>query len=163
MGMSDAVWRRHANPWSGWTRLAGGLPLLALAIWSRVWLGWGALVLLALALGWIWYNPRAFAEPRSYRSWMSRGVLGEYVFLHHRALVAAHHRTAARWLSALSLPGALVLAAGLWQLRLDWVLLGIVLTGLPKLWFLDRMVWIWADWQRAGRSVLGLDLDGGSA
>ena len=36
--MTDAVWERHANPWSVWTRYAG-LPLLILAIWSRGWLG----------------------------------------------------------------------------------------------------------------------------
>ncbi len=38
--MTDAVWQRHTNPWSVWTRYAS-LPLLIVAIWSRVWLGWG--------------------------------------------------------------------------------------------------------------------------
>jgi hypothetical protein len=41
MAMDDRVWRRHANPWSGWTRVTV-LPLLVLAIWSRVWIGWWA-------------------------------------------------------------------------------------------------------------------------
>nr|WP_238997445.1 DUF6653 family protein [Mycolicibacterium sp. CBMA 361] len=36
--MTDAAWRRHANPWSVWTRFAA-IPLMMLAIWSRVW-GW---------------------------------------------------------------------------------------------------------------------------
>ena len=39
MAMSDEVWMRHANPWSGWTRIAV-FPLWFLAIWSRVWIGW---------------------------------------------------------------------------------------------------------------------------
>lgn len=37
-GMTDAVWQRHANPISGWSRVPV-LPLLALGIWSRVWFG----------------------------------------------------------------------------------------------------------------------------
>jgi len=36
MGMDDATWKRHANPWSGWSRITI-LPLLCLAIMSRVW------------------------------------------------------------------------------------------------------------------------------
>jgi hypothetical protein len=43
MAMDDGVWRRHANPWSGWTRVTV-LPILVLAIWSRVWIGWWALL-----------------------------------------------------------------------------------------------------------------------
>lgn len=38
MAMNDTVWQRHANPWSGWTRVAT-MPLFAIAAWSRVWIG----------------------------------------------------------------------------------------------------------------------------
>jgi len=44
MAMDDAVWMRHANPASVWSRIVTPLPLLPLAVWSRVWLGlarWG--------------------------------------------------------------------------------------------------------------------------
>lgn len=54
--MTDDVWARHANPWSGWTRYSG-LPLLILAIWSRVWWGWGAIAPILLVVLWIWLNP----------------------------------------------------------------------------------------------------------
>ena len=37
MYMSDDVWFRHANPWSGWTRFST-YPLFILAFWSRGWL-----------------------------------------------------------------------------------------------------------------------------
>ena len=37
--MDDKTWERHVNPWSVWTRMMI-LPVLALVIWSRVWLGW---------------------------------------------------------------------------------------------------------------------------
>ena len=49
MSMDDEAWARHANPWSAWTRFSCG-PFIVLAIWSRVWLGWWALLPLALAL-----------------------------------------------------------------------------------------------------------------
>lgn len=42
--MSEDAWARHANPWSVWTRIATALPLLILAVWSRVWLGWRSLI-----------------------------------------------------------------------------------------------------------------------
>ncbi|WP_424971551.1 DUF6653 family protein [Dinoroseobacter sp. S76] len=155
MGMSDRVWRRHANPLSVATRFTV-LPLLALAIWSRVWLGWAALVPVALVLLWTWWNPRAFREPRSFASWGSRAVLGERIFLAHRAEIPAHHLRVARMLGYASAPGALVMGAGLWMLWADWVVFGIVLTALPKTWFCDRMVWIHDDWVRAGGAVPGL-------
>lgn len=151
--MSEDVWRRHANPWSGWTRAGTGIPLLALAIWSRVWLGWGALVVLGLVMLWLWLNPRLFKEPLDFDHWISKGVLGEKVFLENRADIATHHRKAADVLAWASLPGVLVLGWGLWALHLDWVVFGGFMAALPKLWFLDRMVWILEDWQRDGRAV----------
>ncbi|MDJ0821808.1 MAG: hypothetical protein QNJ09_08380 [Paracoccaceae bacterium] len=157
MAMDDATWRRHANPWSGWTRLLTALPLFALAVWSRVWLGWGALVPVALALAWIWWNPRAFAEPANFDSWMSRAVLGERIFLEHREEVAPGHRMAARVLSWASLPGLAVFIWGLYALWWEGVVFGMLLTALPKIWFCDRMVWIHADWTREGRPVPGLE------
>ncbi len=39
--MDDATWLRHANPWSVILRFTV-LPLLILAFWSRLWLGWWA-------------------------------------------------------------------------------------------------------------------------
>ncbi len=40
MAMDDTTWARHANPWSVWTRVPI-LPALALAIYSRAWIGGG--------------------------------------------------------------------------------------------------------------------------
>ena len=40
--LSDETWRRHANPWSVWTRYAA-FPLLVVAVWSYHAIGWWAL------------------------------------------------------------------------------------------------------------------------
>lgn len=155
MGMTDEIWLRHANPWSGWTRLTI-LPLWALAIWSRVWIGvwaWGAV---ALVLIWIWFNPRIFSPPARFDSWMSRGVMGERVFLEFSEALPPHHRRMAMILGYGAVPGLLFLAWGLWALDAASVVFGVILAALPKLWFVDRMVWILEDWQRAGGKVPGL-------
>jgi len=56
------------------------LPLLAVAIWSRVWLGWWSMVPIVLCLVFLVVNPLLFAPPRSTRSWASKAVLGERVW-----------------------------------------------------------------------------------
>lgn len=150
MGMSDTAWERHANPWSGWSRLSI-LPLLAVAVWSRAWLGWWALAPVALVLAWTWLNPRLFPPPASTDNWMSHGVLGERVWLarsHDPAL--AHHRPVVRALTALAAFGALLLLAGLILLDLPLTTVGLVVAMLAKLWLLDRMVWV-------HRETLGTD------
>ena len=50
--MSDEAWKRHANPWSVWTRFAA-IPLMILAIWSRLWLGWWCLVPITAVIVWL--------------------------------------------------------------------------------------------------------------
>ena len=145
MGMQDADWRRHANPLSVWTRFTC-LPLLVLAIYARQWVGWWSLPLVALATVWTWVNPRAFPPPSDFGSWASRGTLGERIFLaRDRYGVAAHHVRAAHILTGLSALGALILAYGLVVLNPWATVLGVVATVLPKVWFVDRMVWIHAE------------------
>ena len=90
MGLSVEVLARHANPWSAFTRFTV-LPLLALAIWSRVWVGPWAWLLILLTLIWNWLNPRLFSPPSSLDNWASRGVLGERIWLNRRNEVRAHH------------------------------------------------------------------------
>lgn len=154
MAMDDAAWARHANPWSGATRFTV-LPLLVFAVWSRVWIEWWCLLPLALGLAWTWANPRLFPVPRTLDHWMSRAVLGERIFLEHRADVPEHHHRAAKLLAWASLPGLLILIWGLWTLWWEGAIFGTVLAILPKVWFCDRMVWLHDDWVRAGRAVPG--------
>lgn len=85
-GMTDEAWRRHANPWSVWTRFAG-IPLMILAIWSRAWIGWWAPVPCAVVVAWLWWNPRAF--PPIDTAWSSKGIFGERLWLQDRSRMPA--------------------------------------------------------------------------
>ncbi len=146
MRMTDDDWLRHANPWSGWTRLFFGAPLMVLAVWARVWIGGWAILAFALVLAWVWFNPRAFPPPKDYGSWMSRGVLGERIFLaRDRYDIPAHHLRAAHLTTALAFLGVVPAIWGLIVIDAPAVILGTALAMLAKTWFVDRMVWIHAD------------------
>ena len=145
MAMDDAAWARHANPWSAWSRFSC-LPLLALAVWSRAWIGWWALVPLALGLLWTWYNPRAFGPPATTDTWASKGTFGERVFLNRKAIpIPRHHARAARVLTMLSAVGAVILVYGLVVLNAWATICGLFVTVGAKAWFVDRMVWLYDD------------------
>lgn len=73
-GMSDEAWRRHANPWSVWTRFAA-IPAAILAFWCRTWIGWWALTPLAVVALWLWWNPHAFDPIDKPTAWSSKGHL----------------------------------------------------------------------------------------
>jgi hypothetical protein len=78
-GLQGESWLRHANPVSVWTRFAV-LPLLAVSIWSRDWIGWWSLVPIALSLVFMVVNPLLFPKPASTRNWASKGVFGERIW-----------------------------------------------------------------------------------
>jgi hypothetical protein len=145
MAMSEATWQRHANPWSAWTRFLT-LPFLILAIWSRVWLGWWSLSLIGLALLWVWLNPRVFPKPVSTDNWASRIVLGERLWLERDHLaIPPRHQRAPHLLTVGSMMGLPFLIWGLWALAPWPTLVGLLLTAGSKLWFADRMVWLYTD------------------
>jgi len=148
--MDERTWARHANPWSVYTR-ATALPLLIAALWSRAWLGWpGALALCAIAVAWTWFNPRLFPPPASTKNWASEAVLGERIWLNRQHVaVPPHHRTLPHILSGLSALGMIPIVWGLWHLAAWPTLSGIGLVLLSKFWFLDRMVWLYADMRDA--------------
>ena len=149
MRMDDRVWARHASPLSVATRFTC-LPLIALAIWSRDWLGiWAVLPFLAACL-WTWANPRVFPVPAHTDNWASKGTFGERVFLNRKAVpIPDHHRRWAYLLAVLSALGLPPLVWGLWALHGWAVILGLVLVILPKVWFVDRMVWLYEDMKHA--------------
>lgn len=148
MAMDDAAWQRHANPWSVFTRFSI-LPLLALAVWSREWIGAWSLAAVALVALWTWYNPRAFGPPHSTDNWASKGVMGERLFLARKSHpVPRHHERMALLLAALSFVGIVILVHGLAVLQFWTVTAGLVLAMATKAWFIDRMVWLYEDMSR---------------
>ncbi|MDL5363521.1 DUF6653 family protein [Halalkalicoccus sp. NIPERK01] len=72
--LSERAWRRHANPYSGATRVLAGAALL-LALYRHAWKSLGA-VIAFLAL-----NPVLFPEPKDTDNWLSEGVLGEQAWI----------------------------------------------------------------------------------
>ncbi|NJM96149.1 MAG: hypothetical protein HC800_02080 [Phormidesmis sp. RL_2_1] len=143
--MTDSVWARHANPWSVWTRYVA-LPVLVMAIWSRVWLGWGAVVPSAIALIWIWLNPRIFPRPQTTHHWASKAVLGERVWLNRQQRpIPQHHNPVIAFTNMVNVVGFSICLTGLITLSPCLTVFGLSWIILGKTWFLDRMVWVYED------------------
>jgi len=137
-GMSDEAWRRHANPWSVWTRFAA-LPLLVAAIWSRVWLGWWAWVPVAVVVLWLWWNPHAFKPIDEPVAWSSRGIYGERLWLGDRSAMPAGFAVVQRFWAFGALAGLGLLGWGLIALQPWPTVLGMVLIVYGQLWRIDRL------------------------
>lgn len=136
-------WLKHANPWSVWSRFAT-LPFVVLSIWSRVWIGWYSIIPISILIFWIWINPTLFAKPKNYNSWGAKAVLGERVFMNRKKiLIPGGHLKAIIVLNVLQSCSVIVLIYGLWALDLALTIHGSIYVYLTKMWFLDRMVWLY--------------------
>ena len=132
---------KHANPASVWTRFT--VPsLLALAIWSRDWIGVWCVVPIGFAVAWIFVNPLLFDRPQSTRNWASRAVLGERIWVDRdKVELPEQFRSRATSLVAngYSTVGLAILAYGLIDLNLLAVVAGILIIHGGKVWFMDRV------------------------
>jgi hypothetical protein len=120
-----AVFARHSNPWSAWTRWASA-PLMLVPVWRRSSRD------AALVGIWMVVNPVMFGKPAHERAWATRAVLGEEQWIAERpmdtamavdvaaaaaglvALVAARHRRAMPAAAATALEMGLVMVY--WEL-----------------------------------------------
>jgi hypothetical protein len=155
-GLEGDKWMRHANPVSVWTRFAV-LPLLALAIWSREWIGWWSLAAVALVLVFMMVNPLLFPPPRCTRNWASKGVFGERIWT-DRGTVELPPQFRSKVLQvtyAIQIAGLAVMAYGLYRLDLLDVVSGLVIVQTAKAWFIDRMVLLYEDRKAGNPDVAG--------
>ncbi|MCP3803120.1 hypothetical protein NLX83_27970 [Allokutzneria sp. A3M-2-11 16] len=139
--MSEETWRRHANPWSVWTRFAA-IPAMLLAIWSRTWIGWWSLLPIAVVIVWLIVNPWAFPPVRP-DSWAARGIYGEHAWVSHPDRVPPDHRRVARLLMAVGACGFALITWGLIALEVWPTVFGATLVVLAQLWRIDRFGWLW--------------------
>jgi len=143
--LTDENWMKHTNPWSVWTRYSG-LPIIVLAFWSRVWIGWWSLIPIIISLAWMYFNPRLFKKPKSTKNWASEGVLGERVWLNRDKMdVPKHHKTLPNILNGISAVGMILLIWATVVLSIWPAIFGVSLVYLGKSWYLDRMVWLYED------------------
>jgi Family of unknown function (DUF6653) len=146
-GLQGEGWLRHANPVSVWTRFAV-LPMLALSIWSRDWIGWWSLIPIALSLIFMMVNPLLFPKPRSTRNWASKGVFGERIWSDRTKVELPEQFRSPRVANVTYLfqaVGMVVLADGLVRLDLVAVVAGLLIVQCAKAWFIDRMVLLFED------------------
>lgn len=98
--LRHAMFARHSNPWSAWTRWAS-TPLVLVPVWTRRRRD------AALVAGWLAVNPVLFPKPAHDRAWATRAMLGEELWIVDRPRDAAMILSAVT--SAISI-GALVAA-----------------------------------------------------
>ncbi len=143
--MDDETWKKHSNPWSVITRNTV-TPILVIAFWSRIWLGIYSIIPITLSLIWMYVNPRIFSVPKSTNNWASKGVFGEKVWLNRDKIpVPEYHKKEPNILSIISGIGFLFVILGTLILDMWLVLFGGAIQFTCKLWFVDRMVWLYED------------------
>lgn len=127
----DTFWRRHSNPWSGWTRLFIG-PVLIAAIYQRNWRLLAGTIVFAIV------NPVLFPEPERSDDWMSRGVLAE------RYWFESGHRTFGlsfpTILNTLNVPISLLTVYTATRKKPLLTVLGTATAMVLKLWFVNELV-----------------------
>ena len=146
MSMDDTTWQRHANPLSVWTRVVTGLPVLILAIWSiKLLQGW-SLLSITLAFLWLWLNPRLFNKPKNTDNWASKVTFGERIWLARKTVaIPVHHARWAMFLSLVAGIGFVTAMIGAYLNILLPTLVGGIISWFGKMWFCDRMVWLFED------------------
>ena len=145
-GLEGDKWMRHANPWSVGTRFAV-LPMLALSVWSRDWIGWWSLIPISLSVVFMIVNPLLFPPPRSTRNWASKGVFGEHVYADRTKVeIPPQYRSPVPVVAnVISAVGMSTLVYGLVVLNPVAVVAALVIQQTAKSWYIDRMVLLYED------------------
>lgn len=127
--LPDYVWERHANAWSGWTRVLS-MPALGIGLYMHnVWV-------LGLLVLWIIVNPFVFPKPKCVNNWMSKGVIGERLYFKNGKKIKKDLPTL---LNIANIPVFVSFVYFGWQQMLVPLVLSGLLTMVIKFWFIDRM------------------------
>lgn len=149
MSMDDEVWKKHASPWSVWTRVVTGIPVTFGSIWSIQSLGYLSAIPIGGAILWLWLNPRLFSEPKCTDNWASKVTFGERIWLDApRDTIPMHHKNWVLFLSFSAGIGFVIGIIGAYLNLLLPTLVGGTISWFSKMWFCDRMVWIYQDMQK---------------
>ncbi|MBN4065835.1 hypothetical protein JYT51_00715 [Candidatus Amoebophilus asiaticus] len=127
--LSKKVWKKHTNPWSGWTRILG-FYFIPVAIWYHNWYFLAGLIVFFAV------NPFLFPEPKSKDNWMSKSILGEEVW-HKKGLFQKDIPTVLNIFNGIFFG---IMIYGAYTNLLEVTVSSTILSGVFKLWFLDRMV-----------------------
>jgi hypothetical protein len=142
--LTDENWMKHSNPISVYTRYSV-LPIIVIAFWSRIWIGWWCLIPGVLSILWMFFNPVLFAKPKSTKNWASKSVFGERVYLNRDKVdIPEIHKTPI--ITILNTISSVGMGLAIWATIYYSVwgaILGVSLAYLGKSWYLDRMVWLY--------------------
>ncbi|WP_244168135.1 DUF6653 family protein [Mycobacterium paraffinicum] len=135
-----AIFARHCNPWSAWTRWAS-TPLILVAPWTRRFshAAWIAL--------WLAVNPFVFGAPAHQRAWSTRAMLGEELWISRRP------RDGAMAVSALTSVAALGAVVAAWRRQPRPAAIAIAVQMALTLVYWQQMV---RYWERERRDRAGL-------
>ncbi|MFD1647652.1 DUF6653 family protein [Haloarchaeobius litoreus] len=128
----EALWSRHSNPKSGWTRLPTGA-VIVYAVYRRDWR------LLIAGLLWAAVNPFVFSPPETDDAWMTRVVLAERWWVREveNGTMGATYPNICNSLGAISFGYALLAA---WRRRPVATAVATVLGMGLKLWWVGVLV-----------------------
>jgi hypothetical protein len=121
-------WERHSNYLSGWTRL-GAYPLLIASLYLRNW------YLLVGVIVFIIINPILFSKPKKIEYWMSKGVLGEQLWIKNKAKIKM-----ATLMNILNGVSFLIMLVAIYYQFLYITIISGTASGVFKLMFLEEMV-----------------------
>lgn len=155
MGMNADSWEKHSSPKSVYSRYFI-LPLFSFAVCSRIWIGYYSLILVLFTVFIAWYNPRAFAKPKSSDNWASKATFGERIYLRRGQLdIPLHHFKAIRILTVCTSAGLPVLIYGLCFCNVWAIVLSNITIITFKTWLLDRMNWLYEDMKDSSEEFSG--------
>ena len=143
--LNDNSWLKHSNPKSVFSRYLV-FPLMAYSFFLRRWIGWWSIIPIIISFIWMYINPILFKKPKTTKTWASKSVLGERVYLNRDQIsIPNHHKRIPKILNVFSLIATLILIWGIIDLNFLITSFAILISYLSKSWYLDRMVWLFED------------------